>query len=317
MPSVQLFAYEIATDTEQKINSILRQKGIDPDEMTQLQYFHQQANLQRDLIARHVAPAIANDVLPVFLAPEFFFKWRDGLPYDRATFFNAIDYLKSLSGAFPDVLWIIGTVWWCEPHDAVSVMVHNSALMLQGGTVLHSWQKERLSTIDGLRQGPEIWDRHDPAAGHILVRSQSPFFEARLPGGQQSLHCGIEICLDHLTLREAQPSAGVLRQHYLAAEPDPDRGAGVDLHVLTAAGMPLQAENVVSRRGGVYLRCDGGRGALRSQCLGIDRDHGLSPARALRQWVIIPDPVQPQHIGNDPDNRLAIYPPVALGPPGG
>ena len=312
MPQVQLFAFEIATHSEEKINAILRQNGVDPDEMTPLQYFHQQANLQRDLIVRHVVPAIQGDVLPVILAPEFFFKWRDGLPYDRATFFNAIEYLKTLSGAFPEVLWIIGTVWWSEPHAPGEVMVHNSALILQGGRVLHSWQKVRLSGIDGLRQGPERWDRHDPAEAHVLVDSQTPLFDARLPDGSQDIHCGIEICLDHRTLAGPPPSVGVLRQHYLAAEPDPAQGVGVDLHILTAAGMPLLRENVVARRGGLYLRCDGGYGALRSQCLEIDRDHGISAAAALRRWTIAPTAVAQHAIGTDADNRLVVYRPTAL-----
>lgn len=313
MPSIQLFAFEIATHSAEKINDILRLRGVEPDEMTPLAYFHQQANLQRDLIARHVVPTIAPDVLPVFLAPEFFFKWRDGQPYDRATFFNAIDYLKALSAGFPDVLWIIGTVWWCEPHASGRMMVHNSALILQDGAVLLSWQKERLSTIDGLRQGPQFWDRHDPAAMHSLVLSQMPFFQARMPAGGEGVQCGIEICLDHLTLTDPSVSPGVLRQHYLAAEPDPDQGAGVDAHILTAAGMSLQPENVVARRGGAYLRCDGGRGALRSQSLGIDRAHGISAARALRQWTINPNPAPSHETGDDPDNRLAIYEPILLG----
>lgn len=316
MARLQLFAFEIATDSERKINGILRAKGVDPDEMTQLQYFHQQANLQRDLILRHVVPQVQPETLPVFLAPEFFFKWRDGLPYDRATFFNAIDYLKALSAEFPDVLWIIGTVWWAEPHASGALMVHNSALILQGGVVLHSWQKERLSGIDGLRRGPEFWDREDAQAARILARSQIPFFDARLPDGD-SLQCGIEICLDHLTLNGPPPSPGVLRQHYVAAEPDPDQGAGGDVHLLTAAGMPMQPENVVARRGGLFLRCDGGRGARRSECLRIGRDDGISAAQALRRWTIAPESVPHQVVGNDPDNRIAIYDPVALGAPGG
>jgi hypothetical protein len=307
MPSVQLFAYEIATNNEKTINAILRAKGVDPDEMTEEQYFHQQANLQRDLILKHVVPSIEDDVLPVFLAPEFFFKWRDGLPYGRATFFNSIEYLKKLSEAFPDVLWVVGTVWWSEPHSTGKAMVHNSALILQGGSVLHSWQKERLSQIDGLNQGPELWDRHDPAEARILQSTQDPFFDAKLPGSDDIVRCGIEICLDHLTLKGPPVSVGVLRQHYLKNEPNPAVGDGIDLHILTAAGMPLQPENVVARRGGLYARCDGGRGALRSQFLEIDRDHGVSAATALRRWTIDPTDVDSDEVGDDPDNRLAVY----------
>ncbi len=90
------------------------------------------------------------------------------------------------------------------------------------------------------------------------------------------------------------------------------RGAGVDLHILTAAGMPLQPENIVSRRGGVIVRCDGGSGASsRSECHLVRRGEG-SPASALRQWSPQLDPAAVEYWGKDPDNRLAIYAPVRL-----
>lgn len=209
MPQVQLFAFEIATHSEEKINAILRQNGVDPDEMTPLQYFHQQANLQRDLIVRHVVPAIQGDVLPVFLAPEFFFKWRDGLPYDRATFFNAIEYLKTLSAAFPEVLWIIGTVWWSEPHAPGVVMVHNSALILQGGRVLHSWQKDICQASTACGKAPSVgtattpprrmfWSTARPrfstrgcpmAARTFIAGSRSVWITGRWPGRRHRSAC--------------------------------------------------------------------------------------------------------------------------------
>jgi len=218
MPQVQLFAYEIDTHNQNVINAALCALGADPDEMTQEQYFTLQANLQRDLIVSQVVPKISDGVLPVFLAPEFFFKWRDNLPYHRAAFFNSMDYLTSLSAAFPAVLWVLGTVWWQEPHDPDQAMVHNSALILQKGKLLHSWQKERLSQIDGLTQGPEVWDRWDMAETRILEETQDPFFIAEIPGGG-TLSCGIEICLDHLTLAGPPVSVGVLRNRYLDAHP--------------------------------------------------------------------------------------------------
>lgn len=313
MPHVQLFAYEIDTHNQDVINAALRARGADPDEMTQEQYFTLQANLQRDFIVSQVVPQISDGVLPVFLAPEFFFKWRDDLPYDRTAFFNSIDYLMSLSAAYPEVLWVLGTVWWQEPHCPGQVMVHNSALILQKGKLLHSWQKERLSEIDGLTQGPEVWDRWDLAETRILEETQNPFFTADIPGGG-SLSCGIEICLDHLTLAGPPVSVGVLRNLYSDAHPNPDQGAGVDLHILTAAGMPIQPENIVARSEGVFLRCDGGNGANpRSNSVTITRV-GSSPSEALRMWspMMTPAVVQTRSSPNT-HNRVTTYAPVALG----
>jgi hypothetical protein len=296
--SVQLFAYEIDTHDSSKINTILSGKGVKPSEMTQEQYFHQQANLQRDLISEHVMkPGVKQDVLPVFLAPEFFFKWQDGTPYSRATFFNCIeDYLKPLSKQFAPVLWVLGTVWWQEPDGALK----------------HSWQKERLSGIDGLNQATELWDRWDGQSKRILDDTQDPFFQAG-PQNGSAFNCGIEVCLDHLTLKDKQnvvKDYGVLRGKYLAA--NPSSGGGIDVHILTAAGMGLQNENIAAKSGGVIFRCDGGKGANpRSQSVKITRT-GASAAAALRSWSPTLTPLTATYVGADADNRLAIYPPVQI-----
>lgn len=305
MPKVQLFAYEIDTHNQDRINAILRRSGAEPDEMSEERYYHLQANLQRDLIKAEVMPLVDDGTLPVFMAPEFFFKWRDGLPYQRATFYNAMAYLEGLSAAFGPVLWMVGTVWWQEPQDETQARVHNSVLIFQHGRLLHSWQKERLSGIDGLKQGPEIWDRHHLESERILDQTQSPFFEAAVPGGG-TLQCGVEVCLDHLSL-ENPDRPGVLRTAYLKAHRDPAEGAGIDLHLLVAAGMPMQPENIVARPGGAYFRCDGGNGAdPRSQSIAIRRN-GPTPAEALRQW----DPGgivgKAFPVGDDTDERLVIY----------
>ncbi len=310
MAKVQLFSYDIDTHDQAKINQILSAKGADPNEMTQEQYFQLQINLQRDLIKQSVVPAIAPDTLPVFLAPEFFFKWRDNLPYSRPTFFNVMSYFETLSAQVPAVLWCVGSVWWSEPADGAQVRVHNSALVYQGGRLLHSWQKVRLSGIDGLDQGPQTWDRWDPASQRILEETQSPFFSAACPNGDV-VSCGVEVCLDHMTL--ANPvSHGVMREMYVKDDLDPPQGAGVDLHIVTAAGMGVQPENIVSRSGGAYFRCDGGSGAApRSQSIAIDRA-GPSPAAALRAWAPQRADGVAQYLGADAGNRLAVFPAVTL-----
>jgi len=306
VPKVQLFAYEIDTHNQDRINAILRRDGADPDEMSEEHYYHLQANLQRDLIKAEVMPRVKDGTLPVFMAPEFYFKWRDGLPYQRATFFNAMEYLEALSAAFRPVLWVLGTVWWQEPQDPTHARVHNSVLIFQNGRLLHSWQKERLSGIDGLKQGPEVWDRHNPASQRVLDETQDPFFDAAVPGGG-SLHCGIEVCLDHRTLTDPD-RPGVLRTKYLKAHADPSEGAGLDLHVMVAAGMPMQPENIVAKSGGAYFRCDGGSAANpRSQSVAVTRA-GATPTQALRQWKPTVDSQDAaDHVGNDANERLAIY----------
>ena len=127
-----------------------------------------------------------------------------------------------------------------------------------------------------------------------------------------ALTCGIEICLDHLTLSGPPVSHGVLRTLYEKDDPN-HAGSGVDLHVLIAAGMPTQCENIVSRKGGVFIRCDGGNNASpRSNSVGIKRE-GTIPQVALRAW----SPTQTQaavqqYVGTEACNRLAVYAPIDL-----
>ncbi|OFE17083.1 hypothetical protein BA895_18100 [Humibacillus sp. DSM 29435] len=311
MSTIQLFAYDIATHDGTKVNAALSAQGAKPAELPAPDLFRHQAQLQLDLIKTEVTKRATARSLPVFMAPEFFFKAYDGLPYDRATFFNGVDVLKTFSASVPDVLWVIGTIWWQEPVKSGQALVHNTALVLKAGTIVRSWQKERLSGIDGLaKDGTEVWDRWEQEHARVLVATQDPLFQAPGPGGEQ-ISMGIEICLDHLTLDRGPNREGVLRTTYV--KQNGFRGAGVDVHLLTAAGMRLQKENIVSRRGGAILRVDGGRGAKpRSQSAVVARE-GSTPESALRRWAPTLAGGDPVYVGNDPDDRLAVHPPVNLG----
>ena len=98
--------------------------------MTQERYLQQQAQLQIALIRAEVMPRVQADIVPVFTAPEFFYKWRDGLPYDRVTSINSVDFLQAASAQLGDVLWVVGTIWRKEPVTATEARVHNTALVL-------------------------------------------------------------------------------------------------------------------------------------------------------------------------------------------
>ena len=317
MANVQLYAYEIDTHNQDEINKILSQRGVVPLTMKGLEYFKIQVMLQRDQILHHVAQALSEhteDTLTVFVAPEFFFKEADGTPYSQAALMNAVEYCKQVSAKyFPSVLWCVGTVWWSDPiHPTNQMRVHNSALVFQNGQLLHSWQKNRLSQLDGLKQGPEVWDRWDAESREILDGPlQTPFFSAVCPDGTM-VRCGLEVCLDHLTCDD---EPGLLRTRYLQEHPNPDEGSGVDLHILIAAGMRVQPENIVARHGGAFFRCDGGAAAApRSQSLIVQRN-GISDARALRHWApncLDGDAKYFDDEAGDLKHRLAAYPVIRL-----
>jgi hypothetical protein len=307
MPTkIQFIAYEIDTHDTSKIDSILSAKGAHPREMSEAEYFTLQVNELKDRLQKDVVPQLNKDTLTIFMAPEFYFKYENGKPYSRVTFINQIDYMKAISASFPQVLWVPGTVWWSEPHSQDTVVVHNTAAIYHQGQLIRTWQKQRLSTIDGLKAGPEVWDRWEVEHARILEETQDPFFQVR--HGADTLRFGVEICLDHLTL-DKEPSYGVLRTLYSKRYV---QGPGVDVHLLVAAGMTTQAENVVARKGGLFLRCDGGSQAKqRSSCAHVDRS-GDPPDEALRAWAPGLKLGSPTWIGDDPDNRIAVYPTVTV-----
>jgi hypothetical protein len=309
MHQIQLFAYEVATDSPAKLNTVLTEMKVELADLPEDKYFATLAGLQVTRIREDVLPNVRNGALPVFIAPEFFFRRSDGTPFQRSTFINGIDHLLDLSRSVPDVLWIVGTVWWHDPRkgSGEETVVHNSAMILHGGRMVRTWQKERLSSIDGLHDATR-WDRENPDYAKILEDTQDPVFAVAVPGSGQTMTTGIEICLDHRTTHRG---VGVLRTKYLAQ--NPSSGAGVDLHILAVAGMRIQPENVVARNGGYLIRCDGGRGVRpRSQCVRVNRD-GANAAAALREWNPTLTAHQPsQYCGEDIDHRVAIYDPVTI-----
>ncbi len=310
MSRIQLFAHEIATNDTSKVNAALVARGLHPAAMAPLDLLRAQGAVQAALITTHVVPTADTTALPIFMAPEFFFKSHDGLPYDRSTFFNGVDALATLSRSFPRVVWCPGTVWWQEPAKGGQALVHNTALVIHDGKVLHSWQKERLSGIDGLKKdGTEAWDRWKPEYAHVLEATQSPFFQLPATAQQASIPAGLEVCLDHLTLESGTNPQGVLRQAYTG--PKGTGGAGLDVHLLVAAGMRTQPENVVARSGGYFLRIDGGKGASpRSQCRKVTRTG--SPPTNLTEWSPTFVDSTPTYVGTDANDRLAVYPAVDL-----
>jgi hypothetical protein len=321
---VQLIAYEIDTHDTAKLNSILKNKGIEYDEVSEENYFVLQANLLRDQICNNIIQSgqLDSNTLTIFMAPEFYFKYKNGNPYSRTTLFNQLEYLRLISEAYPEVLFVAGSIWWSEPTKPVSnnqVIVHNTVPIFFGGKIIHTWQKTRLSQIDGLNQGTEQWDRWEAENQRILEATQTPFFQINFKGDEsQPIKFGIEVCLDHLTLQPNPPTRsqtdyGVLRTSYLTKNPNTNTGSGVDVHLLVAAGMPLQSENIVARDGGVIFRCDGGLGAIRSNSVKITRQ-GISRTEALRKWNPKQRIMTPDYLGDDTDNRLAIYDSVSILP---
>jgi len=318
--SIQLHAWEFDTHNADKMSAVLSAQGAFPYEMTQLQYLQLQIQLQ----ARHIREAIGaqrvDGVLPVFLAPEFFFTSRENRPYDYGTFYNALPYFEQISRAYPHVLWCPGTVWWQErvlDQRSIQYRIHNTTLVYQGGRLLRSFQKSLLSGIDPLdTASPVQWDRDDPDYARIAESSQDPFFEARMPGTQEVVTVGVEVCLNHIASWNGSTGRvspyGDLRTRYMTGQRRTAADPGVDVHLLTAAGMSIHDEDVAARDGGVVLRVDGGQGAYpRSQAGSVTRA-GADRAAALRQWAPQIAYAPAVYRGADLADRVAVFPALPL-----
>jgi hypothetical protein len=297
MPKIQLVAYEIDTHHTTTL-----------DEISEKAYFTHQANELRDRLCE-VTDQLDPTALTIFLAPAFYFKYGHGKPYSRTAFYHVRLYMAMLSAEFPDVLWVPGTVWWSEPAkpDEDMVIVHNTALVYFQGQLIRTWQKERLSTLECLNAGPEVWDRWEVEHARIVDETQEPSF--LVCHERDPLHVGIEICLDHRTLDQKEaPSYGALRTFYAKHYP---HGRGVDIHLHTTVGVPIHPENVVARSGGLFLRCDGGASpTTRSSCVVVDRSENTP--QALHDWAPILTLHKPTQIGTTLNNCVAVYPPVTV-----
>jgi len=181
----------------------------------------------------------------------------------------------------------------------LDIAIHNSAPAFFNGTNIHNWNKKNLSQLDGLGTpaktfGPSShWDAFVTGQGWsatvLDVGDPSPCFTVNVDG--VDVNIGVEVCLDHIV------DQGVLAKNV-------DRV--VDVHMLLAAGMP--AEYVACRKGGVFLRAEGGagRGGSRSNC-GI-RTNAVVPANEPSdafEW----DTGRPT---GDLDHRVVIFRPVTI-----
>lgn len=222
--------------------------------------------------------------LKIFMAPEFYFRpigvsgsverfEQDIGPFDSYSRPAALEIIEVLRGMFKDKgfedwLFIPGTIFWSQPTDPRSPVEHrvvgprapvdcfNTATIIKGGagtkedTWFHFVHKRQISTIDGapVENAAVLNQDLTPILASWGERKQNylPLLDFR--------RFGIEVCLDHHkelhTLKNVHLEMHKRTQTQIIS---PD----VDLHLLTACGMPINTRSVAAKEGGYILRVDG------------------------------------------------------------
>lgn len=317
---VQLHAWELDTHNGDEMAEVVAGRGVFPWEMTQLQHLQIQIEVQARYLREAVGTRQSDGVLPVFLAPQFVFTSQGNRPYDRGTIYKALPYLEQISRTYPHVLWCPGTVWWQErmlDQRSIQYRVHNTTLVYQGGRLLLNLQKTLLSEHDPLDiAAPARWDQDDPASVRRAASRHQPFCKARMPRTQDVVTVGVEVGNTHVSswnrTTGLASSYGDLRTRYASGQRGDPADHGVDLHVLIGNGMPIHANNVAARDGGLVLRVDGGENIHPRSQVGSVRRSGQDPAGALKAWDPQIDYQPATFRGDDLANRLAVFPPTPL-----
>ncbi|WP_435080766.1 hypothetical protein [Clavibacter michiganensis] len=318
---VKLFALELETHDAEPMLQLLTARGDSPLELTERQLLERQIILQAERIRTVVAPNTPRGVLPVVVGPEFFFTGLGNRPYNYGTFSASLPHLEQVSRSYPDVLWCPGTVWWKEKlvdKRGPESRVHNTALVFQGGRLIGSHQKTRVSDLDPQHPThPLQWDEDETIFARIAQETQFPFFDAEMPGGGEAVRIGLEVGMDHVRSwdsAEGRPSPfGDLRSRYLEASTRRAGGRGVDLHLLTTAGTPIHEADVVARDGGAVFSSDGGVDANPRSRSGYVTRSGVDRATSLREWRPSIRYSTPRFHTEPGRVRVAEHPSIALG----
>lgn len=262
-------------------------KGLPPDALSRLTRLASVVDLARQQFVasvrswpprRVVGPNADNaNTLKVFVVPEFYFRPPEtaGDEYLNDTYPNRQknQILNTLNDMFrhddfTDWLFVCGTVMANTEEGASAIAAQpttlytNTAILVSGGPLglLHVVEKKVPSHIDGVPQA-RFSDGSTEAAGPGNDPKLKLFYgdwpeRKRHIVDFSGVSVGLEICLDHAN----DPRYRVLRsvvQDWKSQPTEKKQQRGVQLHILTAGGMPGNLKSVAARAGGYLLRNDG------------------------------------------------------------
>lgn len=225
-----------------------------------------------------------HDALRIFLCPEWYFR-RGNAPYTYADMRAFIEQLKVVSAAYPRWLIVPGTIFYglgydttggtpdlaavqaaivdCTrltvddtAEDALPVRVEpgnpdtwfciNLAPVLYQGMVIHYVCKEHEMDLPIGRRERDFWAMTLlPAATRAQV-VRSPLFTLQNVAGNSTVRFALDVCRDHRMMRALQAHA--------ATQP---ANPGVDIHIVIANEVAVEAHQTCTHDFGLVLHCDG------------------------------------------------------------
>lgn len=183
--------------------------------------------------------ATRGDVLPVFQAPEWFFR-RPDRPYTPAEKNAVVAMLAERSANYPNLMIVGGTILWAQGLDnpgagGENIKVYNSAPVIMNGQVIRLYDKKNeggdIAGYEHLNIGMANWTPGE--ASNLFSVSNVNF--------------AIDVCAD-------TTDGKAKREYYARTAEGRSGGAGVDVHLITANSSG--AANTVERPGGYVLRTD-------------------------------------------------------------
>ena len=254
-----------------------------PDALTRVQRF--MLALQKAKSEINTRYPREQDVLKVFVAPEFFFRPKNTFQYYDSFLHETVElnnmYTEEEFEAIKETLthtiggtatnkpyadWLVfaGTVVWrkeitdtqnlSQNDDAGKrYQVSNTCIWIYGGKVVLGTEaaasfevhKAIASTIDGV-----------PSYSNVtLVRNQLVDLKKHFKT-ISGMRIGLEICLEHSEYQRNE-RGGVLRRGLGSDKRLQRLGDGLHIQVLIAAGMPMKGPSLACREGGVFMRNDG------------------------------------------------------------
>jgi hypothetical protein len=216
-----------------------------------------------------------HDALRIFLCPEWYFR-RDAPPLTHAEMRALIEQLKAVSALYPRWLIVPDTTGGAPNPatvqaaivdctrltlddagaDALPVRVEpghpdawfciNLAAVFYQGMVIHYVCKEHEQDIHVSRKDRDFWAmRVLPAATRAQV-VRSPFFTLQNVGGNRTVRFALDVCRDHRMMRALQTHARTL-----------PADAGVDIQIVIANQVEVEARQTCTHDFGLVLHCDG------------------------------------------------------------
>lgn len=228
------------------------------------------------------------NTLKIFVVPEFYFRppnsfARRDCPYNTYSYDEAVQIFDELNhlfvhADFSDWLIVAGTVMWhwnntddeqpgpnpnpnqpdpnglYVPSDPTGRVYRNSAVYIRGGRAdsLRIIEKDVPSGIDGV---PNPYaPKRDAYDDHFVKTFEDWDLQKQHVFEVGEVRCGLEVCLDHSDEAGHRVLKTVIRKWRKRENAAPP---ALDLHILTAGGMPIEKGSVAAKRNGYILRNDG------------------------------------------------------------